>query len=117
MTTIGGKSDLPDFGNVRPFVRAEELAGLNEAIAQFQATVAAFNAAAGDAEKTVSLMMAWIGVGEKLLGLASAIVQKWPGRSEGPTQSSAGINDMVGRLGAIASLCASLARMAPVAAA
>jgi hypothetical protein len=117
MTTIGGKNDLPDFSAVRPFVRPEDLAGLNEAIARFESTLGAFNGAVGDAEKTVSLTMAWIGVGEKLLSLASAIVQKWPARSEEPAQPPASVRGLASRLGRLSSLCASLAKSLPVTAA
>jgi hypothetical protein len=117
MTTIGGKNDLPDFSGVRSFVRPEDLAGLNEATERFEATLGAFNGAVGDAEKTVSLTMAWIGVGEKLLSLASVIVQKWPAKGEKPAQLAEGVSDLASKLGVLSSLCASLANTLPVTAA
>jgi hypothetical protein len=95
-------------------VRPEDLAGLNEAIARFESTLAAFNGAVNDAEKTVSLTMAWIGVGEKLLSLASAIVQKWPARSEPPAQREVGLQSLADGLERLGSLLAGLVKSLPV---
>ncbi|HVP12134.1 MAG TPA: hypothetical protein VMV94_13220 [Phycisphaerae bacterium] len=113
MTTIAGKNDLPDFSDVRPLIRADDLTGLNQAIEQFESTLTAFNAAVNDAEKTVSLTLAWIGVGEKLLNLAGVILQKWPVNSEQPAQPGTGIGKLADRLGELGSLCAAMAKSLP----
>ena len=113
MAAIAGRNDLPDFSDVRPLVRPEDLAGLNQAVEQFEATLTAFNAAAADAEKTVSLTLAWIGVGEKLLNLANAIVQRWPAENEEPQQTQPAFGKLADRLGQLGSLCAMLMKTLP----
>ena len=113
MTTIARKNDLPDFSDVRPLIRPEDVAGLNQAIEQFESTLATFNAAVADAEKTVGLTLAWIGVGEKLLNLADGIVRKWPATTERPPQPPAELGNLANRLGDLGALCATLVKALP----
>jgi hypothetical protein len=113
MSTIGKSNDLPDFGDIRPLIRPEDLTGLNLAIEQFDSMLTDFSAAVDDAEKAVTLTLAWIGVGEKLLGLANTILQRQTTQAASSSSPRADVATLTSKLGSLSSLCASLIEMLP----
>jgi hypothetical protein len=113
MSTIGKSNDLPDFSDIRPLVRPEDLTGLKQAIEQYESKLTAFNAAVDDAEKTVSLTLAWIGVGEKLLTLANVILQRQTTQGSHSAAPQADVVTLTSKLDLLSVLCNSLVKMLP----
>ena len=61
---------------VKPLFTKAELRKLNSAFNQFQKKKEAFDAAASDARKAAALTVAWVGVGEKVVALAGAVINR-----------------------------------------
>ncbi len=104
MSTIAGKNDLPDFSNVQPFVRPQDLAAFEQAVAGFENSLAAFRSATGQAESAVQLTLAWVGVGEKLVGLVGAIVREHPAAGVAAPAKRDGYTELQRRLSQLALL-------------
>lgn len=114
MSTIAGKNDLPDFSNVQPFIHKEDLAGFEQAVAGFESSLASFRSAAQQAESAVQVTLAWIGVGEKLVSLVGAIVQKRLADAAVASQKPDRLAELQQRLGQLASLQTQLTQLLPV---
>lgn len=113
MSTIAGKNDLPEFSNIRPFIRKEDLAGFEEAVAGFESSLAAFRSAAQKAQSAVQLTLAWVGVGEKLIGLVGVIVQERLAVGDAAPAKRDGRTELQRRLSQLALLQEELRRILP----
>ncbi len=76
MSPIGGTDDVPDFSGIRPIITPDDVTAMNQAIEEFNRRHTDFNVAVDNAERAVDMTLAWVGVGEKVVTLASAVVQK-----------------------------------------
>ncbi len=75
MSKIHGAEDLPDFNGVRPLLGPDDLVELDRAVQEFEECKAALQHAAQDAQRSVDLTLAWIGVGEKVVALVGTLLQ------------------------------------------
>jgi len=114
MSTIAGKNDLPDFSNVQPLVRKEDLAALEQALAGFESSLAAFRSAAQQAESAVQVTLAWVGVGEKLVNIIGAIVQKRLADDAAAAQEPNRLTELQQKLTQLALLQSRLTQLLPM---
>jgi len=113
MSRIGGTDDVPDFSGIRPIMTPDDIAAMDQAIEEFNRKRADFNAAVDNAEKAVEVTLAWVGVGEKVVTLASAIVQKQLQNQPTAGESATRLNSLQGKLTELASLHTTLKGLLP----
>ncbi len=75
MSKIHGAEDLPDFSGVRPLLEPDDLIELDRAIKEFEDCRTALQRAAHNAQRSVALTLAWIGVGEKVVAIVGTLLQ------------------------------------------